>query len=86
MPLFDVQQLARKGLEPQIRGVRMGQREQILGVEVAGLREPRIDERAQEVSLEGSVVGDDAAAVEGRSEPTGDFADLRRDVEVVVAG
>ena len=64
MPLLSPEHRAHEGLEPEVGRVGMGQREDILGVEIAGAAERRIDLLAQERALEVGLVGDESPAGE----------------------
>jgi hypothetical protein len=72
VPLLAPEQQPAEGGEAQVRGVRVGQRQQLLRVQVALLPQARRHEARQEVALEADVVRHERASLE-------QLAELRRD-------
>ena len=56
--LFGFEQEPGKRLEAQVRRVGMGERQQVLGVEVSHVGQLWIDLAREEAAFEGGVVGD----------------------------
>ena len=84
MALLGPEQDAGERLEAEIRRVRMGQREQVQGVQEGGLGEPRGHELGEEGALELRVVGDDDAPFERRAEGRHQLGEERRVADVLV--
>jgi hypothetical protein len=76
---------AREGLEPQIRRIRVRDREEILRVEVGALAQLRGHEAREEVPLELGVVRDHGAARQRRGDGLGEVAYGRRVGHVRIA-
>ncbi len=83
--LLGPEQDAGERLEPQIRRVGMGQREEIQGVEEARLGESLGHESGEEGALELRVVGDDDAPFECGSEGRHQLVEERSEADVLVA-